>query len=68
MKKLKRGHIKCPYCSTTPISIAKDEVVDIIFDGKQLKMDIQTSDSAATYEWIPLNFCPICGRDLNKQN
>ena len=38
---LKRGHIKCPYCSITPISIAKDEVVDIRFDGKQLKMDIK---------------------------
>lgn len=53
----------CPYCCEPYLSIG-----DI---GAEMWVGVRTEDGqrviSVPYEWsIPINFCPICGRKLEK--
>ena len=68
MGKPKRGFIKCPYCADGIYKVASQQKgyynYELLVDGlNELRLTVSTDDTS-TIEFIPMNFCFMCGRDL----
>lgn len=57
----------CPYCGEPYLNFGDDdEVVEMWIDGFKSGSFAIAVDPP--YAWsIPINYCPFCGRDFNKE-
>ena len=68
MFKTKRGFIKCPYCANGIYMVANGQNYELLVDGKnELKlMVLNDNGHIRNNEYIPMNYCFMCGRNLMK--
>lgn len=63
--RLRIGFIKCPYCvSGNETDILKEDGIDVYLKDGTIKLTIDKSDTQKLIGWIPIKFCPMCGRKL----
>ena len=65
MNKLKRGFIKCPYCDELyPISMMKTDSINVCLQKNTIKVTVNIPDKRESVSWIPMNYCPVCGKEM----